>query len=227
MIKFQAINMLSLKGYHMTVGYIRVSTDTQITSNQKNEILNYAHELHVKVDKFIDVTMSSRKNMRDRLIDELFISLSLGDMLIISELSRLGRSTQEVLQTIEKLMSIGVELHIIKQKMVINPNNKNDFVSKAMITLMSLFSELERDLISQRTTEALKARKAQGVVLGKPKGTTQKSKYDVHVDRIVELHTLGLSLNKIVSNHLEPVMGKGNCSVASLSVYLKRRGLVK
>lgn len=211
----------------MTVGYIRVSTDTQITSNQKNEILNYAHELHVKVDKFIDVTMSSRKNMRDRLIDELFTSLSLGDMLIISELSRLGRSTQEVLQTIEKLMSIGVELHIIKQKMIINPNNKNDFVSKAMITLMSLFSELERDLISQRTTEALKARKAQGVVLGKPKGTTQKSKYDVHVDRIVELHTLGLSLNKIVSNHLEPVMGKGNCSVASLSVYLKRRGLVK
>ncbi|WP_067176058.1 recombinase family protein [Sulfurospirillum sp. UCH001] len=211
----------------MIVGYIRVSTDTQVTSNQKNEILNYAHELHVKVDKFIDVTMSSRKNMRDRLIDDLFTSLSLGDMLIISELSRLGRSTQEVLQTIEKLMSIGVELHIIKQKMVINPNNKNDFVSKAMITLMSLFSELERDLISQRTTEALKARKAQGVVLGKPKGTTQKSKYDAHVDRIVELHTLGLSLNKIVSNHLEPVMGKGNCSVASLSVYLKRRGLVK
>ena len=211
----------------MTVGYIRVSTDTQITSNQKNEILNYAHELHVKVDKFIDVTMSSRKNMRDRLIDDLFTSLSLGDMLIISELSRLGRSTQEVLQTIEKLMSIGVELHIIKQKMIINPNNKNDFVSKAMITLMSLFSELERDLISQRTTEALKARKEQGVVLGKPKGTTQKSKYDSHCDRIVELHKLGLSLNKIVSNHLEPVMGKGNCSVASLSVYLKRRGLVK
>lgn len=211
----------------MIVGYIRVSTDTQVTSNQKNEILNYAHEFHVKVDKFIDVTMSSRKNMRDRLIDDLFTSLSLGDMLIISELSRLGRSTQEVLQTIEKLMSIGVELHIIKQKMIINPNNKNDFVSKAMITLMSLFSELERDLISQRTTEALKARKAQGVVLGKPKGTTQKSKYDAHVDRIVELHTLGLSLNKIVSNHLEPVMGKGNCSVASLSVYLKRRGLVK
>lgn len=227
MIKFQAINTLSLKGYHMTVGYIRVSTDTQVTSNQKNEILNYAHELHVKVDKFIDVTMSSRKNMRDRLIDDLFTSLSLGDMLIISELSRLGRSTQEVLQTIEKLMSIGVELHIIKQKMIINPNNKNDFVSKAMITLMSLFSELERDLISQRTTEALKARKEQGVVLGKPKGTTQKSKYDIYCDRIVELHKLGLSLNKIVSNHLEPVMGKGNCSVASLSVYLKRRGLVK
>lgn len=211
----------------MTVGYIRVSTDTQVTSNQKNEILNYAHELHIKVDKFIDVTMSSRKNMRDRLIDDLFTSLSSGDMLIISELSRLGRSTQEVLQTIEKLMSIGVELHIIKQKMIINPNNKNDFVSKAMITLMSLFSELERDLISQRTTEALKARKEQGVVLGKPKGTTQKSKYDSYCDRIVELHKLGLSLNKIVSNHLEPVMGKGNCSVASLSVYLKRRGLVK
>lgn len=211
----------------MTVGYIRVSTDTQVTSNQRNEILNYAHELGVKVDKFIDVTMSSRKHMRDRLIDDLFASLSMGDTLIISELSRLGRSTQEVLQTIEKLMSIGVELHIIKQKMIINPNNKNDFVSKAMITLMSLFSELERDLISQRTSEALKARKEQGIILGKPKGTNQKSKYDAHAQRIVELHKLGLSLNKIVSHHLEPVMGKGNCSVASLSTYLKRRGLVK
>lgn len=209
----------------MTVGYIRVSTDTQVTSNQKNEILNYAHVLNVKVDKFIDVTMSSRKNMRDRLMDELFTSLSLGDTLIISELSRLGRSTQEVLQTIEKLMRIGIELHIIKQKMVINPNNKNDFVSKAMVTLMSLFSELERDLISQRTVEALKARKEQGVILGKPKGSIQKSKYDLYRDRVVELHNMGLSLNKIVSKHLEPVMGKGNCSVASLSVYLKRRGL--
>lgn len=209
----------------MTVGYIRVSTDTQVTSNQKNEILNYAHVLHVRVDKFIDVTMSSRKNMRDRLMDELFTSLSLGDTLIISELSRLGRSTQEVLQTIEKLMKIGIELHIIKQKMVINPNNKNDFVSKAMVTIMSLFSELERDLISQRTVEALKARKEQGVILGKPKGSIQKSKYDLYRDRVVELHNMGLSLNKIVSKHLEPVMGKGNCSVASLSVYLKRRGL--
>ncbi|MBV5279512.1 MAG: recombinase family protein [Campylobacteraceae bacterium] len=209
----------------MTVGYIRVSTDTQVTSNQKNEILNYAHVLHVKVDKFIDVTMSSRKNMRDRLMDALFTSLSLGDTLIISELSRLGRSTQEVLQTIEKLMKIGIELHIIKQKMVINPNNRNDFVSKAMLTLMSLFSELERDLISQRTVEALKARKEQGVILGKPKGSIQKSKYDIYRDRVVELHNMGLSLNKIVSKHLEPAMGKGNCSVASLSVYLKRRGL--
>ncbi len=207
-----------------TIGYVRVSTDSQVTSNQKNEILNYAFTKGFKVDRFIDVVLSSRKDTISRRIDELLASVSKYDKVIISELSRLGRSTQEVLQTIDKLMSAGAELHIIKQAMIINPNNKNDFTSKAMITLLSLFSELERDLISQRTKEALKARKASGVKLGKPKGSIQKSKYDEHKDRILELYGLGLSLNKIVTNHLKPVMA--SCSVVSLSSYLKSRKLI-
>ena len=207
-----------------TIGYVRVSTDSQVTSNQKNEILNYAFTKGFKVDRFIDVILSSRRDTISRRIDELLASVSKYDKVIISELSRLGRSTQEVLQTIDKLMSAGAELHIIKQAMIINPNNKNDFTSKAMITLLSLFSELERDLISQRTKEALKARKASGVKLGKPKGSIQKSKYDEHKDRILELYGLGLSLNKIVTNHLKPVMA--SCSVVSLSSYLRSRKLI-
>lgn len=210
----------------MTIGYLRVSTDRQTVENQKSVIRAYCNDkLKITVDDWIEVVMSSRKDLRDRKIDELLSILSKDDKVIVSELSRLGRSTQEVLQTIEKLMNLHVELHIIKQNLTVNPNNKNDFVSKAMITLFGLFAELERDLISQRTKEALTARKEQGVTLGKPKGTLQKSKYDEHKDRIVELKSLGLSLNKIISNHLEPVMGKGNCSVQSLSTYLKKRGL--
>ncbi|MGB2553353.1 recombinase family protein [Campylobacter sp. MOP51] len=207
-----------------TIGYIRVSTDSQVTSNQKSEILSYAFDKGLKVDRFIDVILSSRKDTISRRIDELITSVAPCDIVIVSELSRLGRSTQEVLQTIDRLMTAKAELHIIKQAMVINPNNKDDFASKALITLLSLFSELERDLISQRTKEALKARKAQGVKLGKPKGSIQKSKYDEHKDRILELYGLGLSLNKIVDNHLKPVMG--SCSVVSLSHYLKSRKLI-
>lgn len=210
----------------MTIGYLRVSTDRQTVENQKSAIRAYCNDkLKITVEDWIEVVMSSRKDLRDRKIDELISKLSKDDKVIVSELSRLGRSTQEVLQTIEKLMNIEVELHIIKENLVLNINTKNDFVSKAMVTLFGLFAELERDLISQRTKEALTARKEQGVTLGKPKGTLQKSKYDEHKDRIVELKSLGLSLNKIVSNHLEPIMGKGNCSVQSLSTYLKKRGL--
>lgn len=208
----------------MTLGYLRVSTDTQTVQNQKNEILNYSNDkLNTKVDNWIEVVMSSRKSTRDRKLEELFSSLKCGDVVIVSELSRLGRSTQEVLQTIEALMKLEVELHIIKQNQVINPNNKNDIQTKVMITFMGLFAELERDLISQRTKEALKARKEQGVKLGKPEGTLQKSKYDEHQERILELIEMGLSLNKIVNKHLKPVMG--SCSVQSLSTYLKKRGL--
>nr|WP_314180821.1 recombinase family protein [uncultured Campylobacter sp.] len=207
-----------------TIGYVRVSTDKQMTSNQRNEILNYAQARALLVSEFIDVTLSSRKDTVSRRIDELIDKVSKGDIILVSELSRLGRSTQEVLATIDSLMCAMAELHIIKQGLVINPNNKNDFTSKAMVTLLGLFSELERDLISQRTKEALRARKAAGVALGKPKGTIQASKYDAHRERIVELYRLGLSLNKIIDIHLKPTMS--SCSVASLSKYLKSRGLV-
>jgi DNA invertase Pin-like site-specific DNA recombinase len=209
----------------MTLGYLRVSTDTQTVQNQKNEILNYSNDrLNTKVDNWIEVVMSSRKSARDRKLEELFNSLTKDDVLIVSELSRLGRSTQEVLQTIEALMKLEVELHIIKQNQIINPNNQNDIQTKVMVTFMGLFAELERDLISQRTKEALKARKEQGIQLGKPTGTLQASKYDEHQERILELIKMGVSLNKIVNIHLKPVMEK--CTVQSLSTYLKRRDLI-
>jgi DNA invertase Pin-like site-specific DNA recombinase len=205
----------------MTIGYIRVSTDKQTIENQKSEIRTYCNDkLKITADDWINAgVISSRKDLKDRKIDELLSVLSKNDKVIVSELSRLGRSTQEVLQTIEKLMKLEVEGQII------NPNNKNDFTSKAMVTLLGLFAELERDLISLRTKEALKSKKDKGMILGKPEGTIQKSKYDEHKNRIVELKNLGLSLNKIVSNHLEPVMGKGNCSVQSLSTYITKREL--
>ena len=103
--------------------------------------------------------------------------------------------------------------------MRINASNKNDMTSKVMITMLSLFAELERDLISQRTKEALKTKKAQGQVLGKPVGTIQGSIYDKDRDRIIELLGLGLSVQKIAQKHL------GLKYSSSLNNYVMKRRL--
>lgn len=109
------------------------------------------------------------------------------DTLIVTELSRLGRSTTEVIGLVNELIKKQVRVIAIKRNLDIK---QHDITSKVMITLFSLFSELERDLISLRTKEALASKKAQGIQLGKPKGTVQKSKFDSDVPKIKEL--LGL-----------------------------------
>ena len=197
------------------VAYIRASTDKQDLSHQKLEILEFAREKSIRIDDFIEITISSRKTSKQRRIDELLENLVEADTLIVTELSRLGRSTAEVIGLINGLIQRNIRIIIIKQGMDFK---KQDMQSKVMVTLFSLFSELERDLVSLRTKEALAGRKAQGQILGKPKGTIQKSKFDVDVDKIKELLALGLSMRKIAnllgySNHI------------SLNTYIKKRNL--
>lgn len=150
------------------------------------------------------MTISSRKNTKERRIDEMIEALGDADTLIVTELSRLGRSTAEVIGLVNELIKKQVRVIAIKQNLDIK---QHDMTSKVMITLFSLFSELERDLISLRTKEALASKKAQGIKLGKPKGTVQKSKFDKDIVKINELLALGLSVRKIAnflgySNHI-------------------------
>lgn len=184
------------------LGYLRTSTDKQEINNQRLEILEYARKEDLKVSDFIEVQISSRKSVKYRKIDELLGKLQNGDTVIATELSRIGRSTVEVITIINELIKNGIDIVIVKQGLKINAGNKDDMTSKVMVTMLSLFAELERDLISHRTKEALRSKKAQGQVLGKPKGTIQKSVYDKHKDRIVELLSLGLSVQKIAQKHL-------------------------
>lgn len=198
-----------------TIAYIRTSTDKQDLKNQRLEILEYVHEKNIRVDEFMDITVSSRKDSRMRRIDELLEKLAAGDTLIVTELSRLGRSTGEVITLINQLVAHDIRVLILKQNLDLH--HQHDITSKVMITLFSLFAELERDLISLRTKEAL-AKKAQGIALGKPKGTIQTSIFDKDQEKIVELLSLGLSQRKIArflgySNH------------ASLSYYVASRSL--
>jgi DNA invertase Pin-like site-specific DNA recombinase len=203
------------KNYGQNLAYLRTSTDKQDLNNQKLEILEYARRHELKVDEFVEIAMSSRKTPKQRRIEELLTKLETADTLIISELSRVGRSTAEVIGLINELIARHIRI-IIKQGLDIQKNH--DLQSKVMITLFSLFAELERDLISLRTKEALAAKKSQGIRLGKPKGTIQASKFDKDREKIQELLALGLSVRKIV-RYL------GYTDPRGLTIYLNKRGL--
>jgi DNA invertase Pin-like site-specific DNA recombinase len=155
------------------------------------------------VDEWIELEMSSRKSTRLRRIDELLEKLSPDDIVIASELSRLGRSIKETLGTIETIVQQKkARLILIKQNLDLNPKAKNNVADKVLITVFSMLAELERDFISERTKEGLRARVAKGIKLGKPKGTIQKSMYDADKEKILHLYQLGVPINKIIETHL-------------------------
>jgi DNA invertase Pin-like site-specific DNA recombinase len=199
------------------VAYLRASTDKQDLNHQKLELLEFARKKSLSIDEFIEITISSRKNSKQRRIDELLCMLDDGDILLVTELSRLGRSTAEVITIVNSLAKRNIRVIVLKQNLDIS---QQDINSKVTLTLFSLFSELERDLISLRTKEALASKKRQGQILGKPKGTIQKSKFDKHAEKIKELLDYGLSVRKISSvleytNHI------------ALNTYINKRKLKK
>lgn len=199
-----------------TVGYIRVSTDKQDLQNQQHAILSYANQKQLGSVTFVEVKMSSRKKDEDRKIEELVEMLQAGDNLIVTELSRIGRSVVNVVTIINRLIGKQVNIHILKEHLLIEPGKQNPFTD-FQVTIFSAFAQLERDLISQRTKEALQARKAKGIKLGKPKGTIQRSIYDDDREKIKELYELGVSLTNISKKHL------GYGTVKSLSEYVKNK----
>ena len=199
------------------IAYLRASTDKQDLNNQKLEILEFVRKKELRIDEFVEITISSRRTSKERRIDEVLSMIGDSGTLIVTELSRLGRSTAEVIALINELVRRNTRIVIIKQNLDIAQHDMN---SKIIITLFSLFAELERDLISSRTKAALSAKKQQGILLGKPKGTIQKSKFDKEVERIKELLTLELSVRKITrllgyTNHI------------ALNTYINKRQLRK
>ena len=199
-----------------TIAYIRASTDKQDVQNQRYEILELANSRGWKIDEWVSVTISSRRTLKQRRIEELLEKLNGSDTLIVTELSRLGRSTAEVIGLVNELLARQIRLVAVKQNLDLN---QHDMGTKIITTIFSLLAELERDLISLRTREALAAKKAGGVKLGKPKGTVQASKFDAQRERIEELLRLGVSVRKIARQHL------GLKNHAALNTYVKKRRL--
>lgn len=160
----------------MIYGYVRVSSAHQSKDSQMNLISRYCVDHKIGIDEWISLEMSSQKSVRKRKITELLERLQPGDIVMVSELSRLGRSIKEVLATVETMIeNKKSRLILVKQNLDIDPNNKKDLTNKILITIFSMMAELERDFISERTKEGLRARKAKGIKLGKPKGTIQSS----------------------------------------------------
>lgn len=197
-------------------GYCRVSTRNQAVEKQKHFLLNYAHENNFNFEEIIEVVLSSRKTTKERNIDKLINLTNVGDKIYITKLDRLGRNTREVLEIIDLLKNKKITLHIIKDNIIIDPT-KNDPITTMYLTLLSGFSQLERDFISERTKAGLEKAKADGKMLGKPKGAiSSNTQYEKDKDKIFDFIKLGLSYQKIINN-----LGYGHKS--SLYSFVKNR----
>lgn len=159
-----------------TIAYLRISTAGQDCDNQRLAILDYAHQRKMTIDEFVSIQVSSQKTLKQRGILELLNSLEPEDILLVSELSRLGRSVGQIIQMVDYLIRDQIRLVAIKES--IELSGKQDVPTKVMITMFSLFAEIERDLISERAKEGIAAARAKGKVIGRPKGALGKSKLD-------------------------------------------------
>ena len=150
----------------MTYGYIRVSTDKQTVENQRFEIIEYAKSQNITINKWIEETISGTISPDKRNLGKLIKCVQKGDVIICSELSRLGRSMFMIMSILNSLMENQVVVHTVKE----GYNLGQDLQSKVLAFAFSISAEIERNLIAERTTEALKRRKAEGKTLGRPKG---------------------------------------------------------
>ncbi len=162
-------------------GYLRVSTKEQNSQYQKDMILNYANENNYVPVTFIDETMSGAKSYKNRELGKLLDKLSLGDILLVNEFSRLGRSLLDILEIIKVINEHEAQLIVVRDKLIIG----DDMNSKLLTTMFGIVSEIERDLLKSRVKEGLDAAKARGVKLGRKPGPA-KSKLDPHKDKIQE-----------------------------------------
>lgn len=168
----------------MIYGYIRVSTDKQTVENQRFEINHFCVKHQIVVNKWIEETISGVKNVEDRALGKLLKKMKKGDILICSELSRLGRNLLMIMGVLNECMNRDIQVWTIKD----NYRLGSDINSKVLAFAFGLSAEIERNLISQRTKEALARKRAEGVILGRPKGRkSSKTKLTGQEKQIQEL----------------------------------------
>jgi DNA invertase Pin-like site-specific DNA recombinase len=154
----------------MIYGYIRVSTDRQTTENQRFEILKFCDEKHLRIDQWVEETISATRHLEERQLGALLDRLQAEDALIVTELSRMGRSLLEVMSILYRIMETEAKVFTTKERYELG----NTISSKVLAFAFSLSAEIERSMISSRTKEALARKKSEGKRLGRPKGSYAK-----------------------------------------------------
>jgi len=177
----------------MTYGYIRISTDKQETINQRYQIEGFCAKSGITVDHWVEETISSKVELEKRLLHGLLNKMAKGDLMIACELSRLGRNLMQIMSILHGCLNKDVQVWTIKD----NYRLGNDITSKVLAFAFGLSAEIERNLISQRTKEALQRKKSEGAKLGRPVGHIGKKKLDDHKEEIQRLVSKGVSHSAI------------------------------
>lgn len=195
-----------------TIAYLRVSTTDQDVEKNKSDILHFANEKELGKVEWVEEQASGRISWRKREIAQVIDTLQAGDTLIVSELSRLGRSMLECMEILSVASQKDIYIYAIKGNWQLD----GTIQSKILAMAFAMASEIERDLISQRTKEALAAKKRAGMKLGRPKGSG-KSKLDKHRQEIEALLANGSTQRYIASRF--------NTTESNLSRWMKKHGL--
>ncbi|GAB6143499.1 recombinase family protein [Desulfocicer niacini] len=192
-----------------TVAYLRVSTANQDTDKNKADILTFANDKKFGHVEFVEEKVSGKISWKKRKIQKIIDELGEGDRLIVPELSRLGRSMLEIMEILSVAKEKEISIYAIKGNWELN----GTIQSKLIAMCFSMAAEIERDLISSRTKEALKARKAAGVILGRPKGPG-KSKLDPFKEEIIALLNNGSTKTFVAKKY--------GCSLPNLHNWLNK-----
>lgn len=197
----------------MVYTYIRVSTDKQHTYNQKFEIERYLIANNISNVRWVEEVISGTKKTKDRKLGKLLKKMKKDDILIVSEISRLGRDLLNIMNILHYTMDKEIKIIAIKE----NYSLGNDINSKVLAFAFGLSAEIERKLISSRTKEALAKRKADGIVLGRPR-SKECLKLSEQKDLVFELMKSGAPKTQIIE--------KLGVKRASLYNFLKRNNFI-
>jgi DNA invertase Pin-like site-specific DNA recombinase len=182
----------------MIYGYIRVSTDRQTVDNQRFEIERFCTKNGLTVEQWIEETISGTKLPEKRLLGSLLSEVEKDDLIVCSELSRLGRSLFMIMSILNQLMLNGVRVWTIKDNYRLGDNIQ----SKVLAFAFGLSAEIERDLISQRTKEALARKRSEGVILGRPVGRKSShvklSGREKEIQVLLDKHTSKSAMGRIL-----------------------------
>lgn len=193
-----------------TKAFIRVSTLLQDTEKNKIDILQFANRMKLGNVEFTEEYCSGRINYKERKLGALLNTMESGDILIVPELSRIARSITQILEVIKITKDRGITLYSLKENFC---NNEDSITNTVTSTIFALVAQIERELISLRTREALHARKSQGIKLGRPTGKG-KSKLDLYKEDILKMLSYGVPKTLIAKQY--------NTSVGNLYNYLSR-----